>query len=179
MPDKARFSRTLTILCGLQGTGKSEAAKIIAKKQRALLLKTDEISKKVVGEPTYTEQGIFTDEYVEKRYCELLRMIAEVLKRDKNVVADATFDKRKNRERARQIASAAEVDFQIIQVICPEELVEERMETRKDDASQATFIHHLVYKDKFEPFVAEEMPICIFSNASTLEDLEIQVNMFY
>ena len=179
MPEQARFSRTLTILCGLQGTGKSEAANIIAKKQGALLLRTDEISKEVIGEPSYTEQGVFTDEYVEKRYSEFLRRIEEALEQGKSVVADATFSKRKHRQKASRIALKLKADFQIVQVICSEKLVKERIEGRKKDASRAGFAQHMVYREVFELPDSKEGHICVIINTGTVEQLEKRLNMIF
>ena len=169
----------LIITCGLQGVGKSKVARFITDKRGFLLLRTDEISEEAVGEPTYTEEGVFTDEYIEKRYSELMRMIGEALKRGGSVVVDATFNKRKNRERARQIAMEAGADFQIIQVTCPEEIVEERMKRRENDASTATFAHHLAYKKRFESFFVNERPPVVIGNEGTLEELRERVNTLF
>lgn len=85
----------------------------------------------------------------------------ECLKKGRSVILDATFAKRKNREVAQKIARDLKVDFKIIEVVCPENIVKERMENRRGNASEARFQHYLEYKKTFQPIKEKHLIIDI------------------
>lgn len=179
MPSQAPFNRTLTIVCGLQGVGKTKVAGVLAKRQGAELIRTDEIRDEVIQEFHYTEEGIFTEEDMQRVYRRMLHEAIKWLHQDRRVVLDATFARRKNRDRARRIALAMEADFQLIEVMCQEDIVKERIGSRSGDESAAGFAQHLVYKKKFEPITTEERPHIVIDNSGTFDELEMQLSAYF
>lgn len=134
----------MIIVCGLPGTGKTTVAKKIALKIGGILLRTDVIRKEL-KEENYSQkarQGV---------YDEMFRRARQLLKESQNVVLDATFYSRKWRKIAKNIAKSLKVDFKIIEVVCPQELVRKRMQKRKGDESEAEYKHYLIYKKLFQP----------------------------
>lgn len=148
----------LTIVCGLPGVGKTTVAKDLSVKTGSVLLRTDVIRKEanILG---------YSEEEKQLVYDEMLSIAEKLLKGDKNVILDATFNKEKNRQAAQNIAGIDKADFEIVEVICPEEIVKERMEKRSGDESEAKFEDYLKHKKFFEP-IKEKHTIIDSSMAS-------------
>lgn len=82
----------LIIVCGLPGSGKTTLAKAVSKAVGALHLSSDRIRKEIFPDPTYSEE--------EKRavYMEMAERAKKALSEGRDVVADATFYKKWQRE---------------------------------------------------------------------------------
>jgi len=152
----------LVIVCGLQGSGKTTVAKRIAKRLKAKLLRTDVIRKKIAKKPKYT------DREKQKIYANMFSMATILLKSDKNVVLDATFAKRTNRLRAKNIAKQAKTNFKIIKVIATESVIKKRLGKRSKDASEAKISTYLKHKRLFEPI---KEPHTVINNSETISEL--------
>lgn len=142
----------LTIICGLPGTGKSTQAKKIAAKTNAILLRTDTIRKEL-GRSKYSVRDR------QAVYREMFLRAGKLLGQAKNIVLDATFSKRENREAAKKLAKDCGATFQLLEIICPEKIIKERMKRRAGGESEARFREYLKYKKVFEPI--EEKHIII------------------
>jgi predicted kinase len=142
----------LILICGLPGTGKSLVAKEIAKNlPRTVVLRTDLLRKTIFQAPKYTEEekGLV--------YEALFSTAREILLQKKNCILDATFYKRKHREQARKVARERQVDFRLIEVVCPENVVRERMLQRitDKDASDADFKIYEKEREEHEKITEE------------------------
>lgn len=168
--NKSRKKIALIIVCGLQGVGKTTVAKKIAEKLSATLLRTDSIRKALIKEPKYTA------EEKQKIYEEMFVQARKILQGNENVVLDATFLEERNRNGAKQIAEEMNVNFQIIKVVCSEDILKTRIEQRSGDDSEAKFEHYLKYKNLFEP-IAEKHTV--IDNSGTLEDIDEQLNKYF
>ncbi len=144
--------KKLIIVCGLSGTGKTTVARLITEKFHAVHLRTDAIRKEIFPKPTYSPEE---SEFV---YQEFFRRAERAIKTE-NVVMDATFMLERGRVAARKIAELVRADFFIIETYCPENIVKERIEARKNDESDAQFIHCLDQKKKFEPITEKHIII--------------------
>ncbi len=136
----------LIIVCGLPGTGKSTLAAALAKRRGAELLSSDVIRKRMFPAPSYSEE--------EKSavYEEMARACEKALAEGKGVVADATFYKKRLRDRFRSIAEAAGTRAFFILCVIEERKAEERMGARgRSGPSDADFEVHLRMKRQFEP----------------------------
>lgn len=134
----------LFIVCGLQGTGKTTVASALAKTLRAVHLRNDVIRKELFPAPLYNE--VETD----KTYEETLRRAEALLHEGKSVVIDATFTKAIHRAVVKELAQKTGSIFLIIRTHADEGVVEQRMRTRTNDASDAVFADHLKAKSKFD-----------------------------
>jgi len=157
----------LLVVCGLQGTGKTTVAKKIAGKINAAILRTDVVRKELIKESKYTKE--------EKRiiYEKLFSKAKNLLKENKSVVLDATFDENENRALARKISEEFGTGFKIVEIICLEELVKKRLKKRTFDESDADFKVHMEHKDSFEPITE---PHIIIDNSKDLKHVDSQLN---
>jgi len=153
----------LIIVCGLQGTGKTSVAKKIASKIDGILLRTDVIRKEIIKKPTYSE------EEKQSVYDEMFSRAKELIEGGKDVILDSTFAKKENRDKAQEITK----DFRIVETICPENIVKERIEKRFEDESEAKFEHYLKYKQFFDSIKEKHSII------DTSKDIDEQLEKFF
>ncbi|MFC1800849.1 AAA family ATPase [Nanoarchaeota archaeon] len=155
----------LIMVCGLPGTGKSTVAKFIAEKIGAELLRTDVIRKELFSGKDYLEYGSENVSPEEERmvvYEEMFKHMVDLLKEGKNVILDGTFHKKEVRDKAFFMAKEVGVELEIIEIICPEELVKKGMAERiekQEGASTAGFEIYLIYKKMFEPVKREHLVV--------------------
>jgi len=137
---------TLVLVGGLPGTGKSALADAVAGRLGFTVLNSDRIRKELAGLPAEAgarapyERGIYTAEWTERTYRELLRRAAALLARGESVIADASFISAA--QRAAAAATATEASADLVQLGCTAspELAARRMSTRTrglSDADQA------------------------------------------
>lgn len=153
----------LLVVCGLPGTGKSTLAKKVADKINGTILRTDVIRREL-------EKLDYAEEEKQKVYDEMFGRAKKLLKEGRSVVLDATFDKRKNRQTASNFAQDLRADFKLIEVVCPEKIIKERLMKRKGDASEAKFKHYLEHKKSFQPVKEKHLII------DTSQDIDKQLS---
>jgi len=183
----------LILVCGLPGTGKSTIAREVAVHIRGKILRTDEIRRELFKNCTYEElldsknKIMFDIERIinarknmpkdvrdgyqrliwkQKKmvYDALFKKLSKYLEEKKNVVIDATFYKKSLRKRARTIADKIGTEFKIVECVCPERVVKERIAKRTRDASNADFEVYKKIKKIYEPI--EEEHIIVNMNQS-------------
>lgn len=159
----------LIIICGLQGTGKTTVAKKIAKKIKAFLFIADVIRRELFKKRKYN-----IEEH-QRVYDEMFIRAKKLLKEKKDVILDATFTNKKDRIRAQKIAQKAKVDFKIIEVVCPENIIKKRIEKRLGDESEARFEVYLKYKKFFNPVISKHI---IIDTSGTLKDIDKQIKKY-
>ena len=141
----------LIIVCGLPGTGKTFVAKAISEKLDAALLRTDVIRKDVAGKPAHSK------EERDSIYKIMFLMAEKRLKIGANCVLDATFNKKDLRAQIREIAQKNNTGFVIVECVCSENIVKERMDARTGDESDADFNVYLEEKRSFEPIEGDHI----------------------
>ncbi len=134
----------LAAVGGLPGTGKSTFARAVAPvlgaSPGAVVVRTDEIRKRLLGIPPTTRmpQDRYTPEFHAHTYDVMLETAGAMLKAGRAVVLDATFTNRELRGRAEQLARQCGVPFHGVWLDAPVEVLERRVEARTNDASDAT-----------------------------------------
>ncbi len=156
----------LLIVCGLQGTGKTWVAGRISEQNGATLLRTDVVRKELLSATTYSSAEI------QNVYSETIRRAKELLKQGQDVILEATFSKSENRDLAREAAMEAGAEFHLVEVVCDEAVVEERLRLRHNDASDADFQIYLKYKPLFETITEDHI---IIDNSGTEEETDRQI----
>ena len=134
---------TLVAVGGLPGTGKSALAGAAADRLGFTVLNSDRIRKELAGLPAEASarapygHGIYTAEWTERTYGELLHRAAVLLAHGESVIADASFALA--RQRAAAAATAAEASADLAQLHCTasDELAARRMRIRTDGFSDA------------------------------------------
>jgi hypothetical protein len=171
------------ITSGLTGTGKSTIAKKIAVDYNALVINTDIVRKEVAGVDKFERHldnpntGMYSPERVHQTYEKVMDYAEKQLKQGQNVILDATFQKRKHRRMAKDLASKYDASFIPLYCTCPEqkakEWLEERMKSKS--VSDGRWEIYQMQKKSFEMFTDEEKPVIIDTSK---QDYETRLNMF-
>ncbi|OHE22550.1 MAG: hypothetical protein A2Z43_00440, partial [Syntrophobacterales bacterium RBG_19FT_COMBO_59_10] len=138
----ARPERPVLILtAGLMGTGKSVLAQGLARNLGAEVIRTDVLRKELLSilpaerRPDTFGQGIYSDEITGRTYARALEIASAHLTKGHSAIIDASYKRRAERLRAADQAKELGADFFLIECVCPEETVKERLENRRGDAS--------------------------------------------
>ncbi len=161
----------LVLVCGFIGVGKSTVAQRIAEKINGTILRTDIIRCKVYPNPTYTREEV---QHVYELFFEELE---KLLQEGKNVVVDATFNWKENRDRLRNSAKKFKTDFQIVQVICnSDEKIKFRIENRNDGVSKTNYKEYLRHKLTFEEIHEDKI---VIDNINDLDSTYQQIDKYF
>lgn len=133
----------LVLLGGLPGTGKSALAGAVADQLGFTVLSSDRVRKELTGLPAEASvpapfgTGIYSAEWTERAYAELLRRATTLLTHGESVIIDASFSSAKHRAAA--AATAADTSADLVQLHCTAspELAARRMSTRASTISDA------------------------------------------
>ncbi len=140
------------MLCGLPGTGKSHAARALARAWDADILRSDLIRKEIWGmaptdhwEGAYDE-GPYAPEVTARTHAMLAEREKKARARGRRVVLDATFDRAATR--------ALFPDAFLVWITCADDVVRARITARqsdKDAVSDADWSVYQIRKANFEP----------------------------
>ena len=131
------------IVAGLPGTGKTTISKQVAKELNAEILRTDEIRK----------NNEFSEKEKKTVYEKMLSIAEKELKKNKNIILDATFYKKKFRSKAKKIAERNKTENYLIEVTCSEKALKKRINKRfkeKKSKSKANYEVYLKIKKQFQ-----------------------------
>ena len=157
---------TLVVVTGLQGSGKSTVGRILAERLNALLLRSDVIRRELFDVRHYTQDEtnvVFNTMFDRAR---------SYLSEGKNVILDAVFAKKSERQTIREIAKNTGSAFILIEVICDESILKKRIEQRSGDASEGEFEDYLKFKKIFEPIAEDHV---LINNSGTRVDLQVSL----
>ncbi len=134
---------TLVLAGGLPGAGKSALAGAVADRLGFTVLNSDRIRKELAGLPAEASarapygSGIYTGEWAERTYAELLHRAAVLLAHGESVIADASFISAPQRLAA--AAAAARVSADLVQLRCSasRDLAAQRISARTGGVSDA------------------------------------------
>lgn len=155
----------LIITSGLMGTGKSYLAKRLGTRLGIEPFRSDEVRKEVHGLPTTEHrldkygQGIYRPDATERTYKAILAEARQRLRRRESVILDASFMQFRYRMAARELASGTKATFSLVECVCPDETIRQRVEARRKDnkePSDATWEIFPDQKARFEPIRVEE-----------------------
>lgn len=143
----------IIIICGLPGVGKTTLAKGLAPLINAVILATDKIRKELFSKPLYAriERRLIYDVMIlMAKYLDMARI---------NCILDATFTSESSRREMKKKLDLASKDINIIECICPEDIVFSRLRRRKYDYSDADFSVYRKMKRIYEPVKVEHMTV--------------------
>jgi predicted kinase len=155
----------LILMAGLMGTGKSALAASLGARLGAEVIRMDVLRKELSGIELKDRrldafsQGLYSGEVTRKTYASALERVLQRLKADRSVIVDASFGRREERERFQEGASRLGVDSYIVECICEEGTVKERLDSRLADGSDASDGRWEIYeaqKNDFDPI--SELP---------------------
>lgn len=170
----------LIIFTGLIGTGKSTLAQAISEKLNIAILSSDIIRKELAGIATAEhkyeefEKGIYSREFTNKTYAEMLERAHDVLSKGSSVILDASFQKKSDRKAVLNIANEIGIKVFVVETICKDEDIKKRLNTRIKDKEQASDGRWEIYSRQKEVFetideISDEFHIII----DTTEPLEV------
>ncbi len=150
----AEVRPVLIIMTGLSGTGKSTVARMVGVVLDAPVFASDEIRKELAGiegsAHTEWQSGIYSPGWNELTYSRLFELGANVLSEGSPVVLDAAFLSAEHRERAADFARNRGVELVVVETICSEEIVRERLERRSRNASAQSDADFQIYRNQRE-----------------------------
>lgn len=167
----------LTLMSGLSGSGKSTAARYLARRTGAIHIRSDAV-RKHLGGISLNERGgpdLYSDEMTAQTYGRLLKLGIILADRGWDVILDAKFDRPNWRTDAMNQAQSHGLPLQIIYCTAPLEVLRERLQQRRGDIADATAELLNSQQAAFEPFTElEQISVNIID---TLQDLEVQLNL--
>ena len=126
----------LLITCGLAGAGKSTLARGIAERTGFTVVSSDIVRKEIAGLATGEHRyetfarGIYTLDFTERTYAELLTRARPLLREGRSVILDASFIRRSHRRAAARLAKESGAQFACILLELPPQTVRTRLARR-------------------------------------------------
>jgi aminoglycoside phosphotransferase family enzyme/predicted kinase len=158
-------ARTLVVMSGLSGSGKSYVGAAVASRLGAAFLRSDTTRQRIFsvpGEGRHAEaygSGIYTEESRARVYEALHQRAAQQLRLGLPVVLDATYSRVADRAAAMRIAGETATPALVLHVAADEETVRGRMVQRAEEpagASDARWETYLAQRERFE--APDEVP---------------------
>lgn len=164
-------------MSGLSGSGKSTAARYLARRTGAIHIRSDAVRKHLGSIPLNERGGqdLYSDEMTAQTYGRLLELGRILAERGWDVILDAKFDRQNFRTDAINLAQSRSLPLQIVCCTAPIAVLRERLQQRRGDIADATAELLSWQQAAFEPFTELEQ---IFANTvDTAQDLEVQLNL--
>jgi aminoglycoside phosphotransferase family enzyme/predicted kinase len=158
---------TLVLVGGIVGTGKSTAARLLARRAGVPVVASDRVRRHCAApEPTRgggpgsgPDRGLYTPEQRERVYAGVLERAEWVLASGRSAILDATWSSRADRQRAHELAQRLGASFVFVEMRCPAELARQRLARREaagTDASDAGPSFHAASAARFQPWSEAE-----------------------
>jgi len=131
------------LIGGPPATGKSTLAGHLADRLGAAVLNSDHVRKELAGlapgasAATGYRQGIYTPEWTERTYAELIRRGCRLLERGETVVLDASWTTMRHRDAARRLATGTHSALFELRCAAEPATIAARLTQRHGDASDA------------------------------------------
>jgi hypothetical protein len=130
----------LIMMSGLPGSGKSYLSQRLAQQLPAVVVESDRVRKVLFPQPTYSGQ----ESTVVHRTCQ--EVMRRLLRKGVRVVFDATNLVEFQREILYNLADRSSARLLVVRTVAPEQVVQERLERRKDSIEGASDADWRVYR---------------------------------
>ncbi|MFG1605224.1 AAA family ATPase [Actinoplanes sp. NPDC049265] len=140
----------LILVGGTPGTGKTTLAGGLADRLGAVLLSSDRIRKEIAGlDPDRSaaagyRHGIYTLEWTERTYRELLHRAGRLLERGETVVLDASWLRDRQRKAATRLASEAHVPLMSLRCTADPGTIAERLHRRAEAVTAGSDANRMI-----------------------------------
>jgi predicted kinase len=135
----------IVIICGLPGVGKSSLSAHLAPVIDAMVLSSDKVRKELIARPTYSKGEV-------QLIYNLISLIAKYLHNaGLNCIIDATFNREKLRKEFKRKLELPDEQVRIVECICQENIIIQRLMARKKGYSDADFSVYKRMKKNFQP----------------------------
>jgi predicted kinase len=143
----------IVIVCGLPAVGKTSLAAHLAQLINAVVLSSDKVRKELITRPTHSKQEI-------RLIYDIILLIAKYLHNSGlNCIIDATFNKEKLRKKFKKKLELQDAQVIIVECICPESIVIQRLKARRNDYSDADFTIYRRMKKSYEPIREDHITV--------------------
>lgn len=141
---------SIIMVTGLPGSGKSFFASRLAESVGAEYISSDRIRKKIFDARTYSEQEKSTV------YHEMLRLMSEAGRNEKDVVLDATFYKTFIRNLFLNRAKELSLKVYIIEMTAPFSLIQKRLSGKREDSEAGLQVYEQI-RQETEPVTEKHL----------------------
>lgn len=122
------FRPTLYVIGGLSGSGKSHLALQALKHTPAVIIRSDATRKRLAKK--YPGEALYGPQMNARTYGAMFKAGEIALADGFNVILDATFLRREDRDRARELAKKLHADIRILWLDVPEPVLRQRIQQR-------------------------------------------------
>jgi hypothetical protein len=132
---------TLFVTCGTMGVGKTMLSRALSLAVRGTHLRSDIVRKELFGldprqhHPEAFGVGLYDPVRSRQTYEQLLKLAGSEIAAGQSVIVDAAFGDQEERQRFRQLASAAGLPFVLLYLHCDEELTRQRLTQRWEEGT--------------------------------------------
>ncbi|XGV98841.1 MAG: AAA family ATPase [Leptolyngbya sp. BL-A-14] len=163
----------LILTSGLSGAGKSTVARHLAQHIGAIQIRSDAVRKHLAGISLESSgsDDLYTAEMTQKTYDRLLQLGITLATQGYTVILDAKYDRQPLRQAAIAAATAHQLSLKIIHCTAPLSVLQERLQQRHDDISDATA--DLLPQQQMDAFSEAEQPYLV--ELDTTQTLEAQL----
>jgi aminoglycoside phosphotransferase family enzyme/predicted kinase len=137
----ARPRPSLLITTGVTGTGKTTAAEVISKRTGVFVISSDVVRKQLAGIPLTERRldsydaGIYSEDFTRRTYDTILKQAKDLLSSGDSVILDATFMRKSDRLKARELADEVRADYFVLVFRGTREAIEGRLAERSSSPS--------------------------------------------
>jgi aminoglycoside phosphotransferase family enzyme/gluconate kinase len=130
----------LIVMSGLSGSGKTTAARLLARRINAIHIRSDAVRKHLGEIPLHQRgsDGLYTPEMTQKTYNRLLSLGTMLASQGYSVILDAKYDRASLRDDVITRAGIHELPLKILHCTAPMEVLKERLQNRSGDIADAT-----------------------------------------
>ncbi|HEY7165199.1 MAG TPA: AAA family ATPase [Candidatus Binatia bacterium] len=164
-------SRSLVIVCGLTGSGKSVLARRLGERLKMRVINSDVVRKGLAGKPRHQnlpfKAGIYNDEMTDQTYDRMAEEARVHLKSEGGVIVDATFRLRNQRRKFVQMAEHEGAHLCVIHCFADARVIKKRLESRAQagtDISDGRWEIYLEQAAECEPLDEVPAGACIEIN---------------
>ena len=150
------------VFFGMIASGKSTLASGLAEKLGISSFNSDVVRKRLAGLAPSSrsaegfESGIYSPAFSRRTYNALLAAAAETLRAGNSVILDASYGKKEERDRLRQLAASFGASARFILCRCPEEETRRRLAIRANDPGAVSDGRWEIYQRQKELFELPE-----------------------
>lgn len=150
----------LFIICGHVGAGKTTTANMLGELLNVRVASVDETIISLFDEPSFLGKDIPPSPFERSVCYNAFALIADyMLSTGNSIIIDGVFAHKKQREYVVSKAKKYKTDFFIIEIICPEDVLEKRAKERYKKGKGVGFSAHKEIKKIYEPLDQEHYTI--------------------